>query len=94
MSPLAKKPEAPSSTPLDAPPSADPLADAIPFKDLHKLYPVLFPKKNTGPWLLLNRKANGLDPYVLWVGRHAFILRSSLLEWMRLRSQPAPRRRS
>lgn len=94
MTSQAKKPEAKSSTPLDAPPAGDPLADAIPMDELHLYYPVLFPRKNTGPWLVRNRKENGLEPFMLLSGRRYFILRPDLLAWMRARSQPAPRRRS
>jgi hypothetical protein len=78
---------------LDAPPSADPLVDAVPFDELHERYPHVFPHKSTPEWLLRMRKENGLDEYVLWAGSRPLILRSDLLAWLKRRVQQPARRR-
>jgi hypothetical protein len=66
------------------------LGDVVSFLgDLPKTFPTLFPKKNTGAWLLRNRHTNGLAPYIHFVGRQAFISKSDFANWFR--SQPADR---
>ncbi len=65
----------------------DPLGEVVDFKkDLPVRHPALFKKPHTAEWLLRERQRNGLDKYVRFVGRTAFITMSDFTAWYRSRS--------
>lgn len=78
--PHSEQPHAP------APLGSDPLTDVVDGRELPKLYPQLFPNRNTLPWLMRRRDTNGLAEHLRWVGRTAYISKSDFAAWFRSRA--------